>query len=272
MLAARCFWSAALVPFFRAAKVLPVDRGAGMHQRGMAAAEDRLAGGDWVHIFPEGTRSRDGKLGPVRKGIGRLVAACPQPPLIVPFVHQGMEGVMPKGTKVPKVGQSVQVLVGEPIDVSDLLAQGQSLGEEKLYKAIAQRVGVRLHALTAQLEGRAVDEAGLLQSSEAPLASSSLDLFDPADLAAEQQGGASLWEVLKFQSEHRQWGMRRAGSEAQQALEHQNLNPARFARWLMASCSRARQLCADSSRGSSIEVIRKYAALRSSAMADILAL
>ena len=29
----------------------------------------------------QGTRTRDGRLGPSRKGVGRLVAACRQPPL-----------------------------------------------------------------------------------------------------------------------------------------------------------------------------------------------
>ncbi len=43
-----------------ALQVLPVERGKGMDQPGMRAAEQRLAAGDWVHIFPEGTRSRDG--------------------------------------------------------------------------------------------------------------------------------------------------------------------------------------------------------------------
>ena len=62
-------------------QVLPVERGAGLAQPGIRAAEARLASGDWVHIFPEGTRSRDGLMGPMRKGVGRLVASCSQPPL-----------------------------------------------------------------------------------------------------------------------------------------------------------------------------------------------
>jgi len=51
----------------RTSQVLPVERGRGMDQPGMRAAERRLAAGDWVHIFPEGTRSRDGQgMGPLR--------------------------------------------------------------------------------------------------------------------------------------------------------------------------------------------------------------
>lgn len=47
-------------------QVLPVERGAGINQFGMGVAAARLAEGDWVHIFPEGTRSKSGKMGPVR--------------------------------------------------------------------------------------------------------------------------------------------------------------------------------------------------------------
>ena len=34
-------------------QVLPVERGAGLSQPGMRAAEACLADGDWLHIFPE---------------------------------------------------------------------------------------------------------------------------------------------------------------------------------------------------------------------------
>lgn len=147
----RCFKSALLSPFFRAAKVrvlggcdgcwsaeavlppwqatpnqafdththvslaplphpqvLPVERGAGLDQFGMRLARQRLAAGEWVHIFPEGTRSRGGRMLPVRKGVGWLVAAAAAqgapPPLVLPFVHSGMERVLPKGASLPKLG------------------------------------------------------------------------------------------------------------------------------------------------------------------------
>lgn len=38
---------------FGSLQVLPVERGAGLSQPGMRAAEACLADGDWLHIFPE---------------------------------------------------------------------------------------------------------------------------------------------------------------------------------------------------------------------------
>ncbi|KAF8067215.1 N-acylphosphatidylethanolamine synthase [Scenedesmus sp. PABB004] len=203
----RCFHRAALVPFFRAAKVLPVERGAGMFQAGLAAAEERLRAGDWVHIFPEGTRSRDGALGPVRKGVGRLVAACGDAdPLVLPFVHSGMEEVLPKGSLLPKVNKQVKVLVGAPVDVSDLLAASAAGGwsEDALYSAIASRIGGAMAGLKAALDGAPLDGAAAASARDAQAAAlaAGLDLYDPADNAHR---AATLWERLRFRAQHREW-------------------------------------------------------------------
>lgn len=48
---------------------------------GMRKAEEVLGRGDWVHIFPEGTRTQDGRVGPARRGVARLISSCEQPPL-----------------------------------------------------------------------------------------------------------------------------------------------------------------------------------------------
>ena len=128
----RCFVNPLTDAFFRAGKVLPVTRGRGMHQPGLAAAESRLAEGQWVHIFPEGTRSQTGVMGPVRPGVGRLYAAAlaearrrsptTPAPLILPFVHVGMADVNPRGTALLSVGKDVRILVGQPMDLSQLVA------------------------------------------------------------------------------------------------------------------------------------------------------
>lgn len=132
--AERCFHRKLLGSLLKSAKVLPIERGAGLGQPGVVAAERRLARGDWVHIFPEGTRAADPeRLGVVRRGVGRLyVEACerarresPGPsgraPLLLPFVHRGMERINSRGKAGLGVGHEVEVVVGEPIDLEPLL-------------------------------------------------------------------------------------------------------------------------------------------------------
>lgn len=40
---------------------------------------------------------------------------------VVPFVHVGMQNIMPRGRKLPATGQKVTVVVGEPIDLGPVL-------------------------------------------------------------------------------------------------------------------------------------------------------
>lgn len=85
---------------------------------------------------------------------------------VVPFVHSGMEQVLPKGSAVPKPGQSIRVLVGEPIAVADLqqTAAAEQWPEHVLYAAIADRIGHSLHALKARLEGVPVSQVRLFEA------------------------------------------------------------------------------------------------------------
>ena len=46
-------------------------------------------------------------------------------PAVVPFVHSGMEDVLPRGASLPKPGQKVRVLVGQPISFEDLRLRTQ---------------------------------------------------------------------------------------------------------------------------------------------------
>lgn len=174
----RCFKNGLMSAFFRAGQTLPVERGKGMDQAGMRAAEQRLAAGDWVHIFPEGTRSPDGRsLGQLRSGVGRLVAACEAAPVVLPIVHTGMERVMPRGSSFPVPGQEVRVLVGDPVPVADLLRRAalEQWPDARLYRSITARIADSLSALKAQLDGAplpaapaaaVLDEAHLLPMIE----------------------------------------------------------------------------------------------------------
>ena len=98
---------------FNAGKAVPVVRGAGLEQPGMAFLAERLDAGDWVHIFPEGGRSRDpeGRLRrPLKSGLAHLVRHAQ--PMLLGFHHRGMERIAPIGSRLPRVGQRVEVRFG----------------------------------------------------------------------------------------------------------------------------------------------------------------
>eukprot|EP00753_Platysulcus_tardus_P006914 PLAT14688.2.p2 GENE.PLAT14688.2~~PLAT14688.2.p2 ORF type:complete len:206 (+),score=74.43 PLAT14688.2:392-1009(+) len=150
----RCFFNPVLASFVEAGKAMPLERGAGIKQPGMDDAVHKLARGDWVQLFPEGTRTYDGSVGRCRAGVGRLVAEAEPTPVILPFVHVGMERVLGRGQSNPfSFGKRVDVLIGEPIEVDDILADCKSgvLEERSCYIAIAERVGGVLRGMHAQL-------------------------------------------------------------------------------------------------------------------------
>jgi monolysocardiolipin acyltransferase len=108
--------------FFGAGKGVPIVRGAGIDQPGMNFLADRLAAGEWVHVFPEGGRSRNpAQLAtPLKTGMAHLVQASR--PLLLPFHHTGMERILPIGAHVPRLFHKVNVRFGEVTDSAEGLA------------------------------------------------------------------------------------------------------------------------------------------------------
>ncbi|CAO2832819.1 unnamed protein product [Amaranthus hypochondriacus] len=158
----RCFKNPATSAFFRSVKVLPVSRGDGIYQKGMDMALSKLNNGGWVHIFPEGGRSRDGgrTIGTAKRGVGRLVLDADRTPIVVPFVHTGMQEIMPIGANFPRIGKIVTVLIGDPVEFDDLLnTEGTELvSRENLYDAVSTRIGERLKELKLQVDKLALEK------------------------------------------------------------------------------------------------------------------
>jgi monolysocardiolipin acyltransferase len=60
--------------FFQSGKVVPIDRGGGLEQPSLAVMAKQLGlHGDWLHVFPEGRITYDGKLADFRWGVGRMI-------------------------------------------------------------------------------------------------------------------------------------------------------------------------------------------------------
>lgn len=91
-----CFSNEATGWFFGNGHVIPIVRGAGIYQEGMAHALKQLSQGGWIHIFPEAKVNQLVTLERFKWGVGRLVMESPVPPIILPFWHRGMERILPE--------------------------------------------------------------------------------------------------------------------------------------------------------------------------------
>src|SRR5262249_54040306 len=96
MLKAELFALAPLRPAMRAAGFIGVERGdRGRSADALGAAVEALASGRCLLAFPEGTRSRDGHLGELKKGA--FVAAVAAGSRVVPVALFGTRERMPAG-------------------------------------------------------------------------------------------------------------------------------------------------------------------------------
>jgi monolysocardiolipin acyltransferase len=142
---------------FTAGRSVPIMRGTRLDQPGVDFLRDRLIEGDWVHLLPEGGRTRDPEallISSFKAGIGMLIAETK--PLALPFYHYGMHSVLPVGAVRPRVGQNVRMVFGDVIDCDDEWLSGvaarHSAAEDGpgLWRAISKET----HETVARLERR----------------------------------------------------------------------------------------------------------------------
>jgi len=98
---------------FHALGQVPVDRSGGRRsEAALITGLQVLAGGACIGIYPEGTRSPDGRLYKGRTGIARLAIESGAP--VIPVAMFDTEKIQPTGTVVPKV-MPVKMIFGKPL-------------------------------------------------------------------------------------------------------------------------------------------------------------
>jgi 1-acyl-sn-glycerol-3-phosphate acyltransferase len=68
-----------------------------------------------VMLFPEGTRSREGRLGAGKRAVGKLIYEAR--PVVVPAAVWGTDGIWPKSRYVPCLRAVIGVRYGQPLDL-----------------------------------------------------------------------------------------------------------------------------------------------------------
>ena len=127
---------------FQALGQVPVDRSGGRRSEAALLTGLRLLSeGACIGIYPEGTRSPDGKLYKGRTGIARMALESGAP--VIPVAMLNTAEIQPTGQVVPKVRQ-VEMRFGEPMnftgDPSDI----------KLLRSITDEIMEKIKELSGQ--------------------------------------------------------------------------------------------------------------------------
>lgn len=116
--------------------IAPISRKVARGEDVLAPAREALERGEIILVFPEGTRSADGALAPLKAGVARLAEAFPDVP-VTPVWIEGAGRVLPKGALTP-VPMNCTALVGEPVRWSGGKAQFMAALREALEALAAE--------------------------------------------------------------------------------------------------------------------------------------
>jgi 1-acyl-sn-glycerol-3-phosphate acyltransferase len=139
------FWG--IGALLRSWQAVPVDRDGG-GAAGLKAILDRLLAGGVIILFPEGTRTGDGRLQPARSGIGLTVIKSTAP--VVPVRVFGTFDAYNRAAWFPKP-KRVMVKYGEPMHFTELRAEATTCPKPRL-KKIYQQVADEIMQAIARLE------------------------------------------------------------------------------------------------------------------------
>ncbi len=120
---------------------VPVDRSGGRASEAALITGLRvLERGDCIGIYPEGTRSPDGRLYKGRTGIARMALESGAP--VVPVAMHNTADIQPTGKVVPRVRQ-VEMIFGEPMYFNGDPSNQQQLREitDEIMRAIQKMSG-----------------------------------------------------------------------------------------------------------------------------------
>lgn len=132
--------------FFTSVGQIPIDRSGGKASEGaLRTGLKVLKQGKLLGIYPEGTRSPDGRLYRGRTGVARLALEARAP--VVPMAMSNVDKIMPPGRRIPKLGIRPKVVFGPPLDFSRYYGMEK---DPRVLRAITDEIMYALMELSGQ--------------------------------------------------------------------------------------------------------------------------
>lgn len=203
--------------FMKAVGTIPVDRSGGKAaQAAMQAGLDRLAAGELFGIYPEGTRSPDGRLYRGKTGVARLALESGAP--VIPVAMIGTHAAQPIGRKIP-LRTNIGIVIGEPLDFSRYRALSK---DRYVLRAVTDEIMYNLMLLSGQeyVDRYAADvKAELAEKGE---------FEGPVPSGAKAPGGRPAPEGIEVPEPPEGHTVIREAADADDSLEAVEIDPDGF--------------------------------------------
>jgi len=131
-----------LAPLIKFLDAIPIDR-EGVGLSGLKETLRRLKAGEQVLIFPEGTRTHDGEVAPLKPGFISVARRSRVP--LIPVGLDGAYQAWPRTSRYPQMGR-IAVVIGEPITAQ----QVAEFSDDDLLAELEQRI-LTCHAQAREL-------------------------------------------------------------------------------------------------------------------------
>lgn len=167
--------------FFSGMGTIPVDRSGGEASEAALRTGLRVVGrGELLGIYPEGTRSPDGRLYRGKTGVARLALESQVP--VIPCAMVNTHQIMPPGKPIPKLGIRPGVRFGKPLDFSRYYGMET---DRFVLRAVTDEI---MYALMSLADQEYVDRYAATVKAELAAAKKGRPL--PAEQVAEALGPA----------------------------------------------------------------------------------
>ena len=175
---------------FPALGMIPIDRSGGdAAKAALDLAASVLADGEFFAIYPEGTRSRTGKLYKGRTGVARLSHRTGAP--IIPVGLQGMRDIQPPDAPLPRPFRPATIRFGAPMRPDTF---GDPDDDPLVYRRMTDALMFRIRSLSEQqYENRYAPSAKEL-AAEVAASSGSVESVDSVDVRQDVVARAPLAE------------------------------------------------------------------------------